>query len=70
MLSIEQARKLEAKEDLMAELKDHIEVRNQMGGALYWNILNDECMEIAKKCIGLGADRGEIGNILSGKRGC
>ena len=67
MLSIEQARKLETKEELIAELKDHIKIRNQMNGVLYWNIVNDECLEIAKKCLGLGADRQEIRNIFNGE---
>ena len=66
MLSIEQARKLETKEELMVELKNHLKLRNQMGGVLYWNVVNDECMEIVKKCLSLGADRQEIGKILNG----
>jgi len=64
MLSIEQARKLETKEELLAELNEHIRVRNQMGGALYWGILNDECAEIATKCVELGTDRQKIEEIL------
>ena len=67
MLSIEQVRKLETKEELLSELKERIRVRNQMNGALYWNIVNDECMEMAKKCLGLGADRQEIGKIFNGE---
>ena len=67
MSSIEQARKLETKEGLIAELKERIRIRNQMCGVLYWNVVNDECMEIVKKCLSLGADRREIGKILNGE---
>lgn len=70
MLSIEQTRKLETKEEIIAELKEHVRVRDQMCSSLWQGIVNDECMEIANKCISLGSDRGEIGDILSGKRGC
>ena len=37
-----------------------------MSGVMYWNILNDECMEIATKCVGLGTDRMEVVEILNG----
>ena len=30
-------------------LKEAIKLRDQMGGALYWNILNDDCIEISRK---------------------
>jgi len=52
------------KEDLMNELRDQVKLRDQMGGSLYWNIMNDECCSLATKCANLGCDRAEIGNIL------
>ena len=67
MLSIEQVRKLETKEELLSELKEHIKIRNQMNGLLHWNILNDECMEITRKCLSLGANRQEVGKIFNGE---
>jgi hypothetical protein len=30
-------------------LKEAIEMRDKMGGALYWNIVNDDCKEIEFK---------------------
>jgi hypothetical protein len=30
-------------------LKEAYSLRDQMGGALYWNILNDDCREISQK---------------------
>jgi hypothetical protein len=35
-----------------------------MGGALYWNILNEECCLIADRCAVLGGDKRKIGSIL------
>jgi len=64
MLSIAEALNLDTKEALLAELKEHVRVRNKMGGALYWNVLNDECLQIAEKCLSLGCDREEIDKIL------
>jgi len=31
------------------KLADAIHLRDQMGGALYWNIMNDDCREISAK---------------------
>jgi hypothetical protein len=64
MLTIDKALELETKEELLAELKERVSLRNKMGGALYWNVLNDECCQIANKCLALGADRTEVGQIL------
>lgn len=30
-------------------LKEAYNLRDQMGGALYWNALNDDCKEISQK---------------------
>lgn len=64
MLTIDEATKLSDPEKLINELKNHVRVRDQVGGALYWNVLNDECVRIANKCLSLGANREEISNIL------
>lgn len=52
------------KEDGLKKLKEAVELRNQMGGALYWNILNDDCMEIARKLEYMGADYSELVEII------
>lgn len=57
--------KFDTIEEGIQKLKEGVALRNRMGGALYWNILNDDCMEIARKLRMMGADRGEIGNILN-----
>ena len=64
MKTLNDALELSEKDELMSELKEHVAVRNQMGGSLYWNVMNDECCAIATKCARLGCDRVEIGNVL------
>lgn len=51
-------------EDGMKKLKENIASRNKMGGAMYWNIINDDCSLIANKCLELGGDRTEINSLL------
>lgn len=53
-----------SKEEVFEQLKKHLDVRDEMGGAMYWNILNDECCEIANRCLALGIDRSEIASLL------
>lgn len=48
------------KEEALSKLKESIELRNKMCGAMWWNILNDECLKIARKCIELGAEREKV----------
>lgn len=50
----------------LQKLKDAVSLRNKMGGALYYNILNDDCNEIASKLRNMGADADEIIAILNG----
>lgn len=50
----------------LQKLKDAVSLRNKMGGALYYNILNDDCNEIASKLRNMGADADEINAILNG----
>ena len=47
----------------MEELKKGIETRDKMGGSLYWNILNDECLKLADKLVSSGANKEEIAKI-------
>jgi hypothetical protein len=52
------------KEEALSKLKESIALRNKMGGAMYWNILNDKCFKIAEKCIELGAEREKVISLL------
>lgn len=47
-------------EEGMEKLKKNIETRNQMGGALYWNICNDDCIKLARSLINAGVDMKEV----------
>ena len=51
-------------EDGIEKLKAGVSIRNQMGGAMYFNILNDDCCKIANKLLRMGADRKTLGEIL------
>ncbi|MEE1302260.1 MAG: hypothetical protein UHD64_05690 [Bacteroidales bacterium] len=54
----------ETKEQGLEKLKETVSIRNKMGGALYWNIVNDVCLEIANKLFAMGVPRSEIQEIL------
>lgn len=49
---------------LLSELKRIVDIRNQMGGSLYWNVVNDDCIKLSKRCIGLGVARSDITSIM------
>jgi hypothetical protein len=53
----------------MKKLKENITLRNKMGGAMYWNMVNDDCRLIANKCIILGGDSEVIRSIMNGGAG-
>lgn len=55
----------ETKEQGLEKLKEAVSTRNKMGGALYWNIVNDDCLEIADKLFDMGVPRSEIQEILN-----
>lgn len=55
----------ETKEQGLEKLKEAVALRNKMGGALYWNIVNDDCMKIANRLWGMGATSSEIQAILN-----
>ena len=64
MKSLNDALELSEKDKLMDELKEHVRVRDTMGGSLYRNVMNDECCAIATRCARLGCDRAEIAKTL------
>lgn len=45
-------------------LKKHVSIRDEMGGALYWNVLNEECCNMANELSSLGYNKQELSNIL------
>ena len=47
----------------LESLKKAVNIRDQMGGSLYWNICNDECCEIANKLLVMGCERSRIEEI-------
>ena len=51
-------------EDGIARLKETVKIRDSMGGAMYFNILNDDCCELASQLVRRGANREEIHDIL------
>ena len=55
----------ETKEEGIEKLKNGVSLRNQMGGALYWNIVNDDCIEMADKLFCMGVEKTDIQAILN-----
>ena len=51
-------------EEGMQNLKKAVELRDKMGGALYYNIMNEDCCEIASIIVKMGGQRDEIGKIF------
>ncbi len=57
------------KDFLLRELSRFIALRNQMGGALYWNVIKDDCIKLCQKCSELGVAWSDIVTIMeSGRR--
>ena len=54
----------ESIEDGIKRLKETVNIRDGMGGAMYFNILNDDCCELASQLVRRGADRNEVHGIL------
>jgi hypothetical protein len=50
-------------EEGLIMLKWKVNTRDQMGGAMYWNILNDECCDLANKLVSMGCDRAKITEV-------
>lgn len=51
-------------EEGIEKLKKAVSIRNQMGGALYWNICNDDCWKLAYKLIAAGSDSKIISEMM------
>ena len=49
---------------MIEELKDKVKLRDSMGGNLYYNVMNDECCQLANECISIGCDREQVSKIL------
>ncbi len=41
------------KEEGLEKLKKAVRLRNSMSGALYWNIMNDDCLRMADQLMGM-----------------
>ena len=50
-------------EEGIEKLKKAVAVRNKMGGALYWNICEDDCLKLADRLTAAGADKLAIAAI-------
>lgn len=46
------------------ELKRAVDLRNSMGGAMYYNMLNEDVLRIADKLIGMSADKSKLEGIM------
>lgn len=46
------------------ELKRAVSIRNSMGGAMYYNMLNEDVLQIADKLIEMGADKPQLESIM------
>ena len=45
------------------KLKKGVSIRNQMGGALYFSVLEDECLMLADRLTADGVDKKKIAEI-------
>jgi len=43
-------------EEGVSAYKKAVDIRNQMGGAMYWNMLNDECHMLYDVCRHIGVE--------------
>lgn len=48
-------------------LKETVSLRDQMGGEMYWNIMNDDCCLLGSQLVKKGANREEIHQIIGTK---
>ena len=48
----------------LENLKRKVKLRDSMGGSLYYNVTNEECCQLANKCLSIGCDKSEIESIL------
>lgn len=61
---MEKSLEFETYEEGIAKLKDAVSIRDAMGGAMYWSILNEDCCEIANAIRKKYGRTEEIGKIL------
>jgi len=50
-------------EEGVEKLKKAVDTRNKMGGALYWNVCEEDCLRLADKLTAAGADKQTIAAI-------
>lgn len=56
------------KENCLDALRKEVALRDKMGGALYWNVVNDDCRKIAEDCIyKFKCDFATVQKILNGE---
>ncbi len=60
------AHEFSTKEEGLEKLKGAVRVRNSMGGALYWNIVNDDCLRMAGLLMSMGVPKADVVDILNG----
>jgi len=53
----------ETLEEGIEKLKKAVETRNQMGGATYWNICEEDCLRLADKLSATGVNKDLIASI-------
>jgi hypothetical protein len=51
-------------DELLKELKSMVNMRNKMGGAMYYNICNDDAHQIANRLVCLGVSFNTVQEIL------
>jgi GH18 family chitinase len=50
-------------EDGLEKLKKAVGIRDKMGGAMYWQICEDDCLRLADKLTAAGTDKQLIASI-------
>lgn len=53
-------------EALKGAMRKAVQIRDQMGGAMYYNMFNDEATRYANRLAALGVPRGELLTISNG----
>jgi len=50
-------------EEGFEKLKSAVSTRDNMGGALYFNVCEENCLKIANRLVSIGADKNTIAKI-------
>lgn len=61
---LERFNKFETVEEGYKQLKEAVTLRDQMAGAMFWNLMNEDCCEIARNIAIKGGDIKLISSIL------